>query len=59
MGVSKQEDWSALPCPSPGDLPDPGAEPTALTSPALAGGFLTTLALPGKALLVSEYTFKI
>ena len=27
MGFSKQEYWSGLPCPSPGDLPDPGIEP--------------------------------
>jgi len=24
MGFSRQEYWSGLPCPSPGDLPDPG-----------------------------------
>ena len=36
---SRQEDWSGLPFPSPGDLPDPGIEPR---SPALAGEFLTT-----------------
>ena len=42
MGFSRQEDWSELPCPSPGDLPDPGIEPVSLTSPALAGGFFTT-----------------
>ena len=34
--------WSGQPFPSPGDLPDPGIEPTSLTSPALAGGFFTT-----------------
>jgi len=34
----KQEYWSGLPCPSPGDLPDPGIEPAFLTSPALACG---------------------
>ena len=34
--------WSGLPCPSPGDLPDPGIKPMVLTSPALAGGFFTT-----------------
>ena len=39
MGFSRQESWSGLPFPSPGDLPDPGVEPT---SPALAGGFFTT-----------------
>ena len=27
MGFSKQEDWSGLPFPSPGDLPKPGMEP--------------------------------
>ena len=42
MGLSRQEYWSGLPCPPPGDLPDPGIEPTSLTSLALAGGFLTT-----------------
>ena len=26
-GLSRQEDWSGLPFPSPGDLPDPGVEP--------------------------------
>ena len=35
----RQEYWSGLPFPSPGDLPNPGLEPT---SPALAGGFFTT-----------------
>ena len=42
MGFSRQEYWSGLPCPPPGDLPNPGIEPTSLTSPALAGGFFTT-----------------
>ena len=42
MGFSKQEYWSELPYPSPGDLPDPGIEPASLRSPALADGFLTT-----------------
>ena len=27
MGFSRQDDWSGLPFPSPGDLPDPGIEP--------------------------------
>ena len=39
MGFSRQEYWSGLPCPLPGDLPDLGIEPT---SPELAGGFFTT-----------------
>ena len=44
MGFSRQEYWSALPCPPPRGLPDPGIEPTSLMSPALAGGFFTTSA---------------
>ena len=38
MEFSRQEYWSGLLFPSPGDLPDPGIEPT---SPALVGGFFT------------------
>ena len=30
MGFSRQEYWSGLPCPPPGDLPDPGIEPRSL-----------------------------
>ena len=44
MGLSRQEYWNGLSCPSPGDLPDPGIKPASLTSPALAGGFFTTRA---------------
>ena len=44
MGFSRQEYWSGLPCPSPGDLPDPGMEPRSLASPALAGKFFTARA---------------
>ena len=39
---SRQEYWSGLPCPPPGDLSDPGIEPGSLASRALAGGFFTT-----------------
>ena len=38
-GFPRQEYWSGSPFPSPGDLPDPGTEPT---SPTLAGGFFIT-----------------
>ena len=41
LGFSREEFWIGLPCPPPGDLPDPGIEPTSLTSPALAGRFFT------------------
>ena len=44
MGFSRQEYWSGLPGPPPGDLLDPGLEPTSLMSPALVGGFFTTSA---------------
>ena len=44
MGFSRQEYWSGLPSPSPGNLLDPGIEPM---SPALAGEFFTT-ETPGK-----------
>ena len=42
MEFSRQEHWSGLPFPSPGDHPNPGIEPVSLRSPALAGGFFTT-----------------
>ena len=46
MGFSRQEYWSGLPFPSPGDLPDPGIEPR---SPTLQADALTS-APPGKPL---------
>ena len=45
MGFSRQEYWSGLPFPSPGDLPDPGIEPR---SPALQADALPS-ELPGKS----------
>ena len=39
MGFSRQEYWSGLLCPSPGDLPDPGIEFASPMSPALIDGF--------------------
>ena len=47
MGFPRQEYWSRLPFPSPGDLPDPETEPTCPASAALAGRFFTTKP-PGK-----------
>ena len=44
MEFSRQEYWSELPSPSPGDVPDSGTGPE---SSALGGGFFTT-APPGK-----------
>ena len=42
MGFPRQEYWSGLPCPPPGDLPHPGIKLTSLMPPASAGGFFTT-----------------
>ena len=47
MKFFRQEYWSELPFPSPGDLPSPGIKPRSPSSPALAGGFFTTVP-PGK-----------
>ena len=41
-GISQARIWSGLPFPPPGDLSDPGIEPEASASPALAGRFFTT-----------------
>ena len=50
VGFPKQEYWSGLPVPSPGDLPDSGIKPG---SPALAGGYFTA-ELPGKPQVVGQ-----
>ena len=52
MGFSRQEFWSGLPCPPPGDLPDPGFEPG---SPALQADALLSEP-PGKSKV--EWTVK-
>ena len=41
MEFSRQENWSGLPFPIPGDFLDPGIEPMSLASPTLASGFFT------------------
>ena len=43
VGFPRQEYWSGQPFPSPGDLPNPEIETASLESPALAGGFLSTV----------------
>ena len=42
MGFPRQEYWSGLAFPLPGDLPDPGMKPAFLGSPIVGGRFLTT-----------------
>ena len=41
-GILQARNWSGLPCPPPGHLPDPGIEPSSLTSLALAGWLFAT-----------------
>ena len=41
-GFFRQEYWSGLPFPSPGDLPDSGIKPMSPVSLALAAGFFST-----------------
>ena len=54
VAFSRQEYWSGLSFPSPGDLPDPGMEPE---SSALAGGFFTTEP-PGKPMTNMDNVLK-
>ena len=44
MAFSRQEYWTGLPCPPPGDLPDLVMEAASLSSPALTDRFFTTSA---------------
>ena len=53
MGSSRQEYWSELPSPPPGDLPKPGMEPTSLMSP-VSVGMLFTPSATGEALSLSK-----
>ena len=48
MEFSRQENWSGLPFPPPGFLPNLGIKPKSSVSPALAGGCFTPV-LPEKA----------
>ena len=58
MGFPRQENWSGLPSPSPGDLPDPGIEPG---SPALQADSLPLCHLrsPALAYIASALTYSI
>ena len=54
MGSSQYEYWTGLPCPSPGNLLNPGIKPVSSVSPALVDGFFTTEP-PGKPIYVCVY----
>ena len=56
MGFSRQEYWSRLPYPSPRDLPDPGIEPTSLTSFALGSSPLVSPGKPIDGTFLSKLT---
>ena len=56
MGFSRQEYWSGLSFPPPGDLLDPGIEPVSLTSPALAGRFFITSTLTKMPCMLSRFS---
>ena len=62
VGFSRQEYWGALPCPSLGNLPNPGIKPVSVTSPVLEGRFFTTglpkWALPGKPMIQDAHSQK-
>ena len=55
---SRQEYWSGLPFPSPGDLPDPGIKPRSLVSPALVDRFFTTSTIWKAGFSVNALIFK-
>ena len=59
MEFSRQEYWSGLPFPSPGNPPNPGIEPTSLASSALAGGFFTTSATSDLLKEVTHLKFRV
>ena len=61
MEFSRQEYWSGLPFPSPGDLPGPGVEPTFLAPCALTGRFSTSESpgKPGKSYHVTQQSHSL
>ena len=54
MRFSRQEYWSVLPCPPPGDLPHPGIEPGSPAAPAFAGEFFTA-EMPRKPMTMTTH----
>ena len=64
MAFSRQEYWNGLPCPPPGDLPNPGIKPVSPVALALVGGFFTTeplgkpIHLSGRVTINAFHQFK-
>ena len=59
-GIFQARYWNGLPCPPPGDLPDPGIKHASLMSPLLAGRFFITRATwEAKDLLLATFKYAI
>ena len=60
MGFSRQEYQSGVPCPPPGDLPDPGIEPMSPAAPALQADslLLSRLCQPGQEICTYNGFYK-
>ena len=58
VGFSRQEYWSGLPCPPPGDLPNSGIEPMSVLSPAMTGGSLSLAPRGSCAMLTCKNHWK-
>ena len=57
MEFSRQEYWSDLPCPPPGDLPCPGIKLVSFTFPAWAGGFFIPSVPPEKPKIMPVHIY--
>ena len=57
MEFSRQDYWSDLPCPPPGDLPYPGIELVSFTFLALASGFFIPLVPPEKPKIMTVHIY--
>ena len=58
LGFSRQEYWSGLPFPSPGNLPTPGIEPRLFKSPALAHREQVQISKLGVVQLIQNFSFR-
>ena len=58
-GIIRQDYWSGLPCPPPGDLPHPGIKPASPESPTLHADYLPNTP-PGKPIIrIVEYNYQM
>ena len=59
MGFSRQESWNRFPCPPPGDLPNPGIDPSFLLSLLLTGRFFITNAIWEAKVIIQSLSLTI